>query len=303
MSSAFMDMVGLRWGVECGYLIGDAPDSTARGRGGNVTASGENERPAHVVVIGNEKGGTGKSTIAMHMAVALANAGGRVGIIDLDPRQKSVSRYVENRIETVRRTGVILPVPTVYTMVGDGIEELAELALAAIHHEDLLIIDTPGAATELSRAGHVFADTLITPLNDSFIDLDVLGRVEPGTHRVLSPSHYAELVWDTRKERARQGRAALRWFVLRNRLSNLDARNKRAMEEAIAALSERIGFTPVAGLRERVIYRELFLSGLTLLDLRTPGIAVDLSVSHVAARQELRALFNTIGFTDIIPGS
>jgi len=264
---------------------------------------GSQEKPAHVVVIGNEKGGTGKSTVAMHMAVAFANAGGRVGIIDLDPRQKSVSRYVENRVETVRKTGVILPVPTVYTMASENIEELAELALTAIRNEDLLVIDTPGAATALSRAGHVFADTLITPLNDSFVDLDVLGRVDPETHRVLSPSHYAELVWDTRKERARQGRAALRWFVLRNRLSNLDARNKRAMEAAIASLAERIGFTSVAGLGERVIYRELFLSGLTLLDLRRPGIAVDLSVSHIAARQELRALFNAIGFTDLIPSA
>ncbi|MBN2751631.1 MAG: AAA family ATPase [Rhodospirillaceae bacterium] len=271
--------------------------------GDNVAVSEEQRKPAHVVVIGNEKGGTGKSTIAMHMAVAFANAGGRVGVIDLDPRQRSVTRYVENRVETVRKTNIILPVPTVYTMAGDGIEELAELALAAIHNEDLLIIDTPGAATELSRAGHVFADTLITPLNDSFVDLDVLGRVEPETYRVLHPSHYAELVWDTRKERARQGRMPLRWFVLRNRLSHLDARNKRAMEDAISALAERIGFTPVAGLGERVIYRELFLSGLTLLDLRRPGVAIDLSVSHIAARQELRALFTAIGFTDVIPNS
>jgi len=255
-----------------------------------------------VVVLGNEKGGTGKSTIAMHMAVAFANAGGRVGVIDLDVRQKSVSRYIENRIATVARTDVLLPVPTVYEMAGDTVEELAELTMTAMREQDLVIIDTPGSATELSRAGHVFADTLVTPLNDSFIDLDVLGRVEPETHKVLHPSHYSELVWDTRKERARVGRAPLRWFVLRNRLSHVDARNKRAMEEAIAALAQRVGFVSVTGLGERVIYRELFLTGLTLLDVRTPGVAIDLSVSHIAARQELRALFNGVGFTDIIPG-
>lgn len=253
-----------------------------------------------MVVVGNEKGGTGKSTIAMHMAVAFANAGGRVGVVDLDPRQRSVSRFVENRLDTVRRSGVALAVPTVYPMVGQGIEELAQVAMAAIREQDLLIIDTPGSATELSKAGHVFADTLITPLNDSFIDLDVLGRVDPETYKVLHPSHYAELVWDTRKERAMANRAPLRWFVLRNRLSHLDARNKRAMEEAIDALAARIGFTPVAGLGERVIYRELFLSGLTLFDVRTPGVEIDLSVSHIAARQELRTLFNAVGFTDII---
>lgn len=258
------------------------------------------DKTAHVVVVGNEKGGTGKSTIAMHMAVAFANAGGRVGVIDLDPRQRSVSRFVENRLETARKIGIDLKAPTVYPMAGQGIEELAEIAMRAIRAEDLVIIDTPGSATDLSKAGHVFADTLITPLNDSFIDLDVLGRVDPDTYKVLRPSHYAELVWETRKERAMASRLPLRWFVLRNRLSHVDARNKRAMEEAIAALSARIGFTPVAGLGERVIYRELFLSGLTLLDVRTPGVAIDLSVSHIAARQELRALFNAVGFTDMI---
>ncbi|SBW12925.1 ATPase [uncultured Alphaproteobacteria bacterium] len=259
--------------------------------------------PAHVVVLGNEKGGTGKSTIAMHMAVAFANAGGRVGVIDLDVRQKSVSRYIENRRATAERDGLALPAPTVYELAAETVEALAEAAARAIREQDLLIVDTPGAATELSRAGHVFADTLVTPLNDSFIDLDVLGRVEPETYKVLRPSHYAELVWETRKERARVGRSPLRWFVLRNRLSHVDARNKRAMEEAIAALAQRVGFVPVAGLGERVIYRELFLNGLTLLDIRTPGVGIDLSVSHVAARQELRALFNAVGFTDIIPGA
>lgn len=288
-------------GPEYGLLNVVRETSRASESRGKVTDIKERGTSAHVVVIGNEKGGTGKSTIAMHMATAFANAGGKVGIIDLDPRQRSVSRYVENRNETIRRTGIALPTPTVYPLTGDGIEDLAEIAVAAIRQEDLLIIDTPGAATELSRAGHVFADSLITPMNDSFIDLDVLGRVDPETLKVLHPSHYAELVWDTRKERARQGRKPLQWFVLRNRLSNLDARNKRAMETAIAALAARIGFTPVAGLGERVIYRELFLSGLTLLDLRTPGIDIGMSVSHVAARQELRLLFRSIGFADIIP--
>jgi len=269
--------------------------------GGNVADAKSSNSTAHVVVLGNEKGGTGKSTVAMHMAIAFANAGGRVGVLDLDPRQRTVSRYIENRAETVRKTGIQLPLPSVYELSGGSIENLAEVALRAISQEDLLIIDTPGFATELSRAGHVFADTLITPMNDSFIDLDVLGRVEPETFKVLHPSHYAELVWETRKERASQNRNPLRWFVLRNRLSHLDARNKRAMEQAILSLSERIGFIPVAGLGERVIYRELFLSGLTLMDMRTPGVGIGMSVSHVAARHELRTLFEAIGFTNIIP--
>jgi len=257
---------------------------------------------AQVVVIGNAKGGTGKSTIAMHLAVGFAHAGRRVGLIDLDTGQGSLSRYAENRSATCA-AGLDLPMPVSYPVADDGgIASLAETFERAAAECDMVIVDTPGADTELSRAGHVFADTLLTPMNDSFVDLDVLGRVNPRTGRVESPSRYAELVWDVRKERARLGRSPLRWFVLRNRLSMLDARNKRAVEAAVADLARRIGFTVVGGLSERVVYREMFVTGLTLWDVRTPGAGVDLRISHIAARQELRALMSALGFADAVPG-
>src|SRR5262245_61592558 len=69
-------------------------------------------RSAHVIVLGNEKGGSGKSTTAMHNAVALMKAGQRVATIDLDGRQKTLTHYVEHRRAWAERTGVPLDLPT-----------------------------------------------------------------------------------------------------------------------------------------------------------------------------------------------
>ena len=133
---------------------------------------------------------------------------------------------------------------------------------------DFVIVDTPGSDTYLSRLAHTWADTLLTPLNDSFIDLDLLARVDPDTLKIVRPSIYAEAVWKQRQLRAVQGGRPVDWVVMRNRLSSLAARNKRDMGTVIEALARRIGFRIAAGLSERVIYKELFLNGLTLLDLK-----------------------------------
>jgi chromosome partitioning protein len=77
---------------------------------------------------------------------------------------------------------------------------------------------------------------------------------------------------------------------MRNRLSPLDAKNKRRVGDALTALAQRIGFRVAPGLSERVIYREMFTAGLTLLDLSDEGAAASFTLSHVAARQELRDL-------------
>ena len=248
-----------------------------------------------VIVLGNEKGGTGKSTIAMHLVVALLRQGKSVGSIDLDARQATLSRYAENR-----RRNQSLPQPDHRAVPPSGDQE-ADAAAFQKHFEelrdrhDVIVIDTPGSDHPLSRLGHSFADILVTPLNDSFIDLDLLAAVDGDSLKIVKPGRYAEMVWDTKKARAMRGEmGALSWFVLRNRLSTLDARNKREMEKLLAALAKRIGFTVADGLNERVIYRELFLQGLTLLDLGE-GAGGGLSLSHVAARQELRQLIAALG--------
>ncbi|EKV30036.1 ATPase involved in chromosome partitioning [Caenispirillum salinarum AK4] len=275
----------------------DAP-SAAR-RNWNQGAEG-----CHVIVLGNEKGGTGKSTIAMHLIVSLLYEGLRVGTIDLDARQGTLTRYVENRERLCEQLNVDLPRPAhvPIKVSEDKDKDLRTLLRAVNQHTktcDVMVIDTAGSDNYLSRAGHVFADTLITPLNDSFIDLDVIARVDPNTMKIAGPSHYAESIWETRKNRALKDGGSVDWIVIRNRLSHLDSRIKRQMEDLVGQLSTRIGFRTAPGLGERVIYRELFLQGLTLLDLRHSGIEVEMSMSHVAARQELRALLDAINIKQL----
>ncbi len=250
---------------------------------------------AHVLVIGNEKGGSGKSTTAMHIIVSLLGDGGTVATIDLDARQGTLTRYIENRAAYARRKGVDLPMPmhAAVQASGDTADEKVRFETAlepAVLGADFVVIDTPGSDTHLSRLAHTWADTLLTPLNDSFIDLDLLARVDPDTLKIVRPSIYAEAVWKQRQIRSMQGARPVDWIVMRNRLSSLAARNKRDMASVIEALAKRIGFRVAAGLSERVIYKELFLSGLTLLDLKRGGAGPSLTMSHVAARQEVRDL-------------
>src|SRR5690606_18530014 len=250
---------------------------------------------AHIIVLGNEKGGSGKSTTAVHIAVALLYADLRVGAIDIDGRQRSFARYLENRTNYLKRHGLSLLSPETITLM-DTTEEEDRATLEARLAEwgetmDAIIIDCPGRDSTLSRVAHSYADTLVTPMNDSFIDFDLLGQVDADTHKVTRPSFYSELVWQSRKARAKRDRGSIDWVVLRNRLSHLEARNMRRVGGALAGLAKRIGFRVVPGLAERVIYRELFPKGLTLLDLRkvskTEG---NITMSQVAARQEVRDL-------------
>jgi chromosome partitioning protein len=153
---------------------------------------------------------------------------------------------------------------------------------------DFLIVDTPGRDDDHVRVAITTADTLVTPINDSFVDLDLIGQVDPDNYKVKRPSFYAELVWDARKVRAKSDGGTVDWVVLRNRLQHLEARNMRRVAAALAELSKRVGFRVIPGLSERVIYRELFPKGLTLLDLA--AIGEDAGLAHVAARGELREL-------------
>ena len=265
------------------------------------------KRP-HVVVLGNEKGGSGKSTTAMHLIVALLHDGYRVGSVDLDARQGTLSRYVENRRDFAAANGLTLPLPehravprsTLDSAASARADEAARLgaALADLATCDFVIMDTPGSDNSLSRLGHSRADTLITPMNDSFLDLDLLARLDQSGKRIRGPSLYAEMVWDQRKQRALADGGSIDWIVMRNRLSSLDARNKRTIGRLLDELARRIGFRQAPGFSERVIFRELFPRGLTLLDLRQADAGVSFTMSHVAARQEVRALLAAIGLPE-----
>jgi chromosome partitioning protein len=254
----------------------------------------------HVIVFGNEKGGTGKTTTAMHIAVAIARSGRKVAAIDLDGRQRSFTRYIENRIAFCERTGRKLPTPEVTVVErsrgpkteadADETARLNETLARAKETADFVVVDTPGNDTMLSRLGHAAADTLITPLNDSFLDFDLLAKFDPDTLELKGPSLYSEFVWDCRKRRLMTHRANLDWVVMRNRVSSIEMRNKRRVATAVEQLSSRVGCRIAPGFSDRVIYRELFPNGLTMLDLPVRGLALPLTMSHIAARQEVREL-------------
>jgi chromosome partitioning protein len=254
----------------------------------------------YIIVLGNEKGGTGKSTVTMHVITALLWKGYTVGSIDVDARQGTLSRYIENRQHRVEDSKLALPLPHHTSVFRSSLEnapdareeEEREFARALEHHQNcsFIVIDTPGSDTYLSRLAHSYADTLITPLNDSFIDLDMLVRVDPDSLTILHPSTYAEMVWDQKKQRAMRDGGKIDWIVLRNRVASIHSRNREEMERVLGALAKRIGFRLMPGFGERVIFRELFLNGLTLLDMRVTGMPMTLS--HLAAKQELTALID-----------
>lgn len=245
----------------------------------------------HRIVFANEKGGTGKSTTAVHVAVALAYQGAKVATIDLDSRQRTMHRYLENRAETMKRRAIDLPTAGFEVYGGDSTEELDALTDQVGAGHDFVIFDTPGRDDPLARHVATRADTLVTPLNDSFVDFDLIGQVDAETFKVRRLSFYAELIWEARKKRAmatiKDARREMDWVVVRNRTQHIEARNQRRIDQALTELSKRVGFRIASGLSERVIYRELFPSGLTLLD---KGHLGELGTSHLVARQELRGL-------------
>jgi chromosome partitioning protein len=252
-----------------------------------------------IIVFGNEKGGSGKSTAAVQVAIGLLRAGHKIATLDLDARQGTLSRYMSHR-----ETHGDLPMPAHAAILPSTLNDKTEAAkadrealesqIAAFPDCAFVIADTPGNDTNLSRLAHARADTLITPINDSFVDFDLLARVDPATRKILGPSVYAELVWDRRKERAMAGGAPIDWIVMRNRLGHSEARNKREMGEALEELAKRIGFRTAPGFGERVIFRELFLTGLTLFDLGAGVGGPPLAMSHLAGRQEARTLIDAI---------
>ena len=268
--------------------------------------TGTGRLPPYVIVVGNEKGGTGKSTTALHLAVGLLKAGYSVGSIDLDARQGTLSRYLENRADFAAATGRALDMPehrrversAAATRAAAEAEEAARLraALDGLSGRQFVVIDTPASDSHLSRLGHAAADTLITPLNDSFLDIDLLAVVDRARREVLAPSVYSRLVWEQNNRRVAANRAPIDWIVMRNRLTHIEARNKREIADVLERLAKRIGFRLAPGFGERVVFRELFPRGLTVLDPPDAAAGASLSnLSHFAARREVEALLHAIG--------
>ena len=270
--------------------------------GVGAISDGKARRSAHVIVCGNEKGGSGKSTTAMHVAVALLKAGHAVATVDLDGRQLSLTRYVENRRRWARTAGIPLPVPqhfhvapskreTIVEAEGEEFRQLTQGLADIESSHDFVIIDTPGSDTFLNRLAHRIADTLITPMNDSFIDFDVLAHIDPVSYEIIDHSQYAMAVRDARRERRQTDNAILDWVVVRNRMANISSRNEQKIDACLRNLSMQLGFRMADGISERVVFREFFPIGLTALDdFEEHVLGTKPTLSHLAARQEIRQL-------------
>jgi chromosome partitioning protein len=260
---------------------------------------------AHIIVVGNEKGGAGKSTVSMHIATALARMGHKIGVLDLDLRQKTIARFIENRHAFCEKHDLQLPMAEYHELpeidrtslaAGENVyDRRLSLAITSMEGDcDFILIDCPGSHTRLSQVAHSLADTLVTPLNDSFVDFDLLAHVDAETNKIVGPSVYSEMVWNARQLRAQAGLKPVDWVIVRNRLGAQNMHNKIKIGEALQDLSKRIGFRVAPGFGERVIFRELFPRGLTLLDLRDVGVLGQVNISNVAARQELRELVKAL---------
>jgi chromosome partitioning protein len=266
----------------------------------------------YIYVIGNEKGGAGKTTCAMHLISSLLDKGNKVVSIDTDSRQHSLTDYIDNRKAYNQSNPDHQVSESLHFHLAESVEadlkakeEDEKRRFEAILNEvkgytDYVVIDTPGSNTYLSRLAHSYADTIITPINDSFVDLAVMAKVNPLNMNITGPSIYSQTIWEQKMQRAARDRGSIEWVVMRNRLSNLDAVNKRNVNSILEQLSKRISFKVAPGFSERVIFRELFLQGLTLLDLTKANYAKAFNISHVAARQELRNFLSVLGL-DAIP--
>lgn len=248
----------------------------------------------------------------MHIAVALMKAGQSVGAIDLDARQKSLTHYIENRRVWAERLGRDLGVPKNICL--EGRADIADVGERHRHRDRLtdaiallaqscnfVLIDTPAFDTFMSRLAHSLAHTLVTPMNDSFLDLDVLASIDPETYLVDGISHYSGVVEDARLQRQLVGGTPFNWIVLRNRLSTLGtSRNNRLVAAVLQQLSQKLNFKLIDGLAERVIFREFFTRGLTAMDdLDDAILGTRPTLSHASARLEIATLLRAILVGDL----
>ncbi len=259
---------------------------------------------AHIIVFGNEKGGSGKSTTAMHTAIALLRLGYRVGTIDLDARQGTLTRYLKKRFDYITRNRESLPSPAHMAIQRSQCESVKNqnreeetflmMALDELSRvSDFIIIDTPGTDSFLSRLAHSYADTLITPMNDSFIDLDLLADIDMKNYDVMGPSIYSQMVAEQRAVKKERNGASIDWIVMRNRMTHLNTNNNRVITKLLAEISKLANFRLAPGFGERVVFKEMFLKGLTLLDLKEDQDG-GLTLSQISARQEVRNLIMEI---------
>lgn len=221
----------------------------------------------HTILFANEKGGVGKSTLAFHTAVALANRGYQVLAVDLDARQRSFARTIDNRHGTAVCLGIDLPTPRCVVLDKPSgallAQEIARLGAKC----DVVVIDAPGHDVPVVRRAIVIADTLVTPVNASFFDLDVIARFDPVTDRMREAGPFARTVLDLRAEQDKRGSKPAEWIVVKNRVRIAEKSHLARTIPRLEQIAEKFGLRLAEGLRERVAYRALLQFGLTAPDL------------------------------------
>jgi chromosome partitioning protein len=263
-------------------------------------------RTAHVIVIGNEKGGTGKSTLSIHISIALLKAGFRVATIDLDTRQRTLTRFFENRRSWADSAQWDVELPYHHALDRGNSDNVRDnetmefgafaAAVAEVEHSyEFVVIDTPASDSYLMRLAHSLADTLVSPVNDSFIDVDVFSRVHHDKNQRGQVAHYADLVLEARRRRRLVDHGLIDWVLVRNRMSSIGSNNARQIALSLSRMAMELQFRPAEGLHDRVIFRELFPIGLTALDPIEEAMRNGvLTASHVSARDEIVSLLTTL---------
>jgi chromosome partitioning protein len=259
----------------------------------SIDSSPQQPASAHVIVLGSHKDGAGKSTIAMHVAVALLNCAQRVATIDLDVQHKALTQYVAHRAagsSELRRPTHLVSTGGSRLLVEDEAIEFfsivdAVASIGATH--DVIVVDTPASDSDLIRFVHSLADTLITPL-DGRLDGETAGA---HAAQLMGTQHYAELVRGARQRRGRADGKSIDWMVVRNRLSASEAGDAGTTSKGLNELAGRFGFRCVEGLAERAVYGELFTRGLTVLDrLDQATLGAPPNLAHVTAQREVTSL-------------
>ncbi len=241
----------------------------------------------HLIVFANEKGGVGKSTLAFHTAIALADAGQKVACIDLDYAQATLSRALINREATCRLLKTWLPLPR-HTALAQPSGAYLSQEISRIGSDcDFVLLDAAGSDTPLTRRAIAMADTLVTPVACSFADLDVLGQFDAHSLRLTRLGHFSRLVQSLVAAKQDLRLPAPDWIVMPNRIRQAGSTNESVARGALNRLAKKAGFRLGTGLGDRVAYRELFLLGLTHIDLkRLPNLAR----VKTTARREIRQL-------------
>lgn len=262
----------------------------------------------YIFTIGNIKGGAGKTTMSMHLISGLLDLGFKVASIDVDSHQHSLTSYIEKRknYENAHRLNLPMPMHSLVQSLAESPNDilqdeknLFEQALnEAKKAAQIIVIDTAGSLCNLSCLAHSYADTIITPINDSFLDLELLVEVEPDSLKIKKLSLYSEMVWKQKLQRANRDKGSIQWIIIRNRLSSMDTHNKRAVASVTQSFSKRLKCVIGQSFQERVIFKELFLKGLTLFDVK--HVKMPLTVSHVAARQEMRNFMKCVGVENLV---